>query len=678
MTAKADVTLEVENLREEIRRHDELYYVDAQPVITDYEYDQLVKRLENLEAEHPELVTPDSPTQRVSGRPIEGFERAEHRPPMLSLDNVYSIEELREWDARARKLAAGQRYDYVAELKIDGVSISLVYERGVLARAVTRGDGSIGDIVTTNARTIRSIPLSVHSSRRLKPVPGYFEVRGEVYMPERVFEALNEEREEAGETRLANPRNATAGTMKLLDPRIVAQRKLDIFVWQLLAEDFPEGPAHWDRLDWMKHYGFKVNSNRRRCANIEEVIDFCNAYEARRDDLGYLIDGVVIKVDDLALQVAMGATGKAPRWAIAYKYPARQAITKVLDIVVQVGRTGALTPVVNLEPVFLAGTTVSRATLHNEDEIRRLDVRAGDYVKIEKSGEIIPKVLEVVKERRSGRLPEFAMPTVCPVCGGRVVRPEGEVVARCVASDCAAKIKNGLLHYASRRALRIEGLGEALVDQLVDRGLVKRFSDLYKLQLEEVAGLERMAKKSASNLMEQIELSKQQPLHKLVYGLGIRHVGERTAQILAREFESLHALAEARQEELEQIDEIGPVVAESIAEWFKDTHNRTLIAELEDAGLRVEEEKSRRAEKKVFEGMQFVLTGALERFTRDEAKEAIETRGGRVTSSVSKKTGYVVVGAEAGSKLDKAQALGVKTINEEEFVKLLEEEEAGH
>jgi DNA ligase (NAD+) len=654
---------EIETLREEIRRHEELYYVYDNPEISDVEYDQLLVRLQQLETEHPELVTSDSPTQRVGGRPSEGFDEYVHRRPMLSLDNSYNIEDLRAFDERCQRLADGRAVEYVAELKIDGLSISLHYEDGLLVRGVTRGDGRRGEDVTQNARTIRSIPLKLKTE---DPRTGReIEVRGEAYLPRNVFEKINAEREEAGETRFANPRNAAAGTIRQLDPKIVAARRLDMFAYDLITGERKPFATHWDALDWLDRAGFRVNPNRARCASIDEVIDYCHQMELKRDELGYEIDGVVVKVNSTALQDEFGATTKAPRWAIAYKYPARQATTQVLSIVVQVGRTGALTPVANLAPVLLAGTTVARATLHNADEIERLDVREGDWVLIEKSGEVIPKVIKVVESRRTGAEKRYRMPKKCPVCGGVISRPEGEVVARCVAADCAAQLKARLLHYASRRAMRIEGLGEALVEQLVEKKMVKDVGDLYNLKLEDVAALERMAEKSASNLLEQIKASKSRELQNLVYGLGIRHVGERTAGILARHFRSLERLSAATVEELDAVHEIGLTVAESVRDWFDDAGNVALTERLRAAGVQTElESGATEIHDEAFAGKQFVLTGKLETLTRDEARALIEARGGRVTSTVSKKTDYVVAGEDAGSKLDKAQALGLRVIDE--------------
>ena len=659
---------DIEKLRDEIRRHDELYYVGNAPEISDREYDELMERLQKLEAEKPQLITPDSPTQRVGGRPAEGFPEVVHTRAMLSLDNSYNIDELRAFDERCQRLAEGRSLEYVAELKIDGLSLSLQYESDLLVRGVTRGDGRIGEDVTQNARTIRSVPLRL----KAKQIDSALEVRGEVFIPRDVFERTNAEREEAGEPRFANPRNAAAGAIRQLDSRLVARRKLDMFAYDLLVNSRKPFPSHWEALDWLDQAGFRVNPHRKLCTTIDEVIDFANEKEALRDELGYEIDGLVVKVNSTALQDEFGATSKAPRWAIAYKYPARQASTKVLDIFVSVGRTGAITPVAILEPVFLAGTTVSRATLHNYDEIERLGVKIGDYVMIEKSGEIIPKVLSVVTSKRTGKEQDFKPPENCPMCGGLISRPEGEVVARCVAADCTAQLMGRLIHFASRRAMRIEGMGGVLAEQLVAEKLVRDVGDLYSLTLEQVASLPRMATKSASNLLSQIEASKGRDLSNLIYALGIRHVGERTAGILAHELGSLDKLASATVEELDAIPEIGLTVAESVRDWFDDEGNRALCDRLRAAGVKTEAaRRSGGQTDERFAGKQFVLTGTLASFTRDEAKALIEARGGRVNSSVSKKTDYVVAGEAAGSKLDKAQSLGVAVIDEDSFKEML-------
>jgi len=661
---------DIEKLREEIRRHEELYYVYDSPEISDRDYDELLERLQLLEQANPELITPDSPTQRVGGRPAEGFPEVVHRRPMLSLDNSYNIEELRAFADRCLRLADGRAIEYVAELKIDGVSLSLQYENNVMVRGVTRGDGRIGEEVTQNARTIRSVPLRLKSGARAMAAD--VEVRGEVFIPRDVFEKTNAEREEQGEPKFANPRNAAAGAIRQLDSRIVARRKLDMFAYDLITGGRKPFATHWESLDWLEKAGFRVNAERAMCKSIDEVIEFANKMEARRDDLGYEIDGLVVKVNSIALQEEFGNTQKAPRWAIAYKYPARQASTKVLSIVVQVGRTGALTPGANLEPVLLAGTTVSRATLHNEDEIKRLGLKLGDWVLIEKSGEVIPKILSVIKSKRTGEEKVFRPPKKCPVCGGAISRPAGEVVARCVAADCPAQLKGRLLHFASRRAMRIEGLGDVLVDQLVAGNLVHDAGDLYSLTLEQVVNLPRMAKKSAANLLAQIEASKSRELANLIYALGIRHVGERTAGILAHHCGSLERLSQISVEELDEIPEIGLTVAQSVRDWFDDEGNLALCDRLRVAGVRTQaESRGAKLLDERFAEKQFVLTGKLTSVTRDEARALIEARGGRVTSSVSKNTDYVIAGEEAGSKLDKAESLGVAIVDEEKFKTML-------
>jgi DNA ligase (NAD+) len=666
--AKAgSVAKEIAKLRDEIQRHEELYYVQDSPEISDAEYDALLEKLQALEQQYPEYVTLDSPTQRVGGRPAEGFAEVVHRHPMLSLDNSYNIEELRAFDQRCQRLAEGRAVDYVAEMKIDGLSISLHYEDQILQRGVTRGDGRIGEDVTQNARTIRSVPLKLKAD---SPTPE-IEVRGEVFIPRKVFERINAEREDQGEPRLANPRNAAAGTIRQLDSRQVAQRKLDMFAYDVVTAGRKPFATHWEALNWMDQAGLRVNPERKLCPSIEEVIEFASRIEAQRDDLDYEIDGLVVKVNSTALQEEFGATNKAPRWAIAYKYAARQATTQVLAITVQVGRTGALTPVANLEPVSLAGTTVSRATLHNPDEVKRLGIKIGDWVLIEKGGDVIPKVLKVIESKRTGDEKTFRMPKKCPVCGGEVSRPEGEVVSRCVAADCPAQLIGRLLHFASRRAMRIEGLGESLADQLIATGKVHDAGDLYALTLEDVASLERMAKKSASNLLAQIEASKERDLPNLIYALGLRHVGDRTATTLARHFGSLENLSKATVEELDDVPEIGLTVAQSVRDWFDDEGNRELCRRLERGGVQTKLQKSTGTSDERFAGKIFVLTGTLQSHTRDEAKAEIESRGGRVSGSVSKKTDYVLAGEEAGSKLEKATSLGVTVLDEEAFNKML-------
>lgn len=588
---------------------------------------------------------------------------------MLSLDNTYSVDELKDFDRRVREISGRSKVEYVGELKLDGLSMALTYEDGVLTHSVTRGDGVEGEDVTANVKTIRSVPLGFDAERsELIGDPRRLEVRGEVIMPRKAFEQTNAQREAAGEPRFANPRNAAAGSMRQLDSRIVAQRKLDMFLYYLLVENREPLREHWQNLEALVKMGFKVNPNRRLCKSFEELMAYIQEWESKRDGLEYEIDGIVVKVNDIRLWEELGTTAKSPRWAIAYKYAARQATTRVMDIRAQVGRTGTLTPVADLEPVDVGGVTVSHATLHNMDEITRLGVKIGDAVLIQRAGEVIPQVVKVVKQAPEGR--EFSMPKQCPVCGGDVHRAEGEVAYRCVNSACPARLKESLLYFAGRRAMNIDGLGDALVDQLVDKGLVRDVADLYALTQEKVANLERMGDKSASNLLLEIDNSKKASLARLIFALGIRFVGERTGQLLADHFASLDKLAKASEEELLEVEEVGPRVAESILEFFREPRNLKVIEKLRKARLQFESAKVHKPEGNLA-GKQFVLTGTLPRYSRDEAKKMIEEAGGRVTGSVSKKTDYVVVGADPGSKLDKARSLGVKTIEEGELLKLL-------
>ncbi len=660
----SDFRDEIESLREEINRHNELYYVHNAPEIADVEFDALISRLHELETAHPELITPDSPTQRVGGR-AEGFAPFKHTVPLMSLDNSYDLDELRAFDERCQKLADGRKFDYVAELKIDGLSIALHYRNGILVTGATRGDGATGDDVTPNVKTIRTIPLKLKGK-----ISERVEVRGEAFLARSVFAKINRELTESGERAFANPRNAASGTIRMLDSAVVASRRLDMFPYDLLSGNKKMFATQWENFAWLEKAGFHVNENRALCDDVEEVIEFCNRMQEVRATLDYEIDGVVVKVNQTNLQQEFGATTKAPRWAIAYKYPALQATTRLYDIVVQVGRTGALTPVAHLEPVLLAGTTVSRASLHNEDEIARLGIRLGDFVLIEKSGEIIPQVIQVIESKRTGDEKKYKFPKKCPVCGAEAIRPEGEVVTRCTNSDCPARIKGRLLYFASRKAMDVEGLGDVLVDQLVDKGLVRNVADLYSLKLDQISSLERMAEKSASKVLEQIEASKSRGLQRLLYGLDIRHVGERYAKILANNFRNVENLANASVEQLDDIPEIGLTVAESVYEWFHNKRNLDLIKRLQAAGVKTEVEGGAQKLDARFTGKTFVLTGKLEAFTRDEAAKLIEDRGGRVSSSVSKKTDFVVAGSDAGSKLDKANALGVAVIDETAFKKM--------
>jgi DNA ligase (NAD+) len=660
--AENNIKTEIENLRAEINRHNELYYQNAAPEIADAEFDALLARLKTLEEENPELITPDSPTQRVGGR-AEGFKPFVHRVPLMSLDNSYDLEDLKAFDERVRKLADGREFDYVAELKIDGLSVALHYENGVLAAGATRGDGSVGDDVYSNVKTIRTIPL------RLKgDAPERVEIRGEVFMARSVFAKINDELEMQGEKIYANPRNFASGTLRQLDSSVVSSRKLDIFPYDLLSGASKMFATHWEIFEWLKEKGFHVNPNRALCRNFDELAEFIADMQTKRDSLDYDIDGVVVKVNQTSLQQEFGATTKAPRWAIAYKYPAMQATTRLNEIHVQVGRTGALTPVAYLEPVLLAGTVVARASLHNEDEIKRLNIKLGDYVLIEKSGEIIPQILQVIESRRDGSEREYEFPKNCPVCEFPAVRPEGEVVTRCSNADCPAKVKARIGYFAARKAMDIEGLGDVLIEKLVDLGIVKTVADLYDLKLEQIAELERMAEKSATNLIHQIKASKERGLQRFLYGIDIRHVGERYAKILANHYRNIEKLAEASVEELDAIHEIGLTVAVSVFNFFQNPRNREVIERLKLAGVKLEVDGDSTANfDENFVGKTFVLTGKLEQFSRDDAARLIEERGGRVSSSVSKKTDYVVAGADAGSKLTKAESLGVKVLSEDEF-----------
>jgi DNA ligase (NAD+) len=657
-----DSRREIERLRRELRRHEHLYYVLDKPEISDAEYDALLRKLQELEAQFPDLVTPDSPTQRVGGEPREGFVKAPHSSPMLSLDNALSEAELRAFDRRVREILGKAPYRYVVELKLDGLSMAAYYQEGRFVRAVTRGDGTVGEDVTENARTIRSLPLLVSTT-----IPS-LEARGETVMDRRAFERLNAERDEQGLSRFANPRNAAAGSLRVLEPQITASRRLDYYAYFLLLEGAPAIESHWDSLEEMARMGFKVNPNRKVCNSIEEVLAFCAQWETRRDTLNYEIDGVVVKVDSVAQQRQLGFTAKAPRWAIAYKYPARQAVTTVEDIGVQVGRTGALTPVAHLKPVEVGGVTVSRATLHNEDEIARLGLQIGDEVVIERSGDVIPRVVRV-RAQGSYRKP-FLMPSQCPICGGHVVREEGEAARRCINTNCPARLKESVLHFASRGVMNIDGMGEALVDQLVDRRIVRSVADIYDLTAETLCELERMGKKSAANLIRNIENSKANPLPRVLTALGIRFVGERTAVFLAEAFGGLDKIAAASAEELERAEEVGPKVAESIYQFFRERRNRDLVERLRRAGLQFEY-RSRRPQKGSLTGKTFVLTGTLPSLTREEATQLIEAAGGKVTSSLSKKTDYVVAGEDPGSKLQKARKLGVAIVGEEGLRQLL-------
>ncbi len=661
----------IEELKKEISRYDYEYYVLAQPTIDDYTYDQLMKELEALEAEHPELITVDSPTQRVSGEPQKAFHTVQHPQPMLSLSNTYNKNEFMEFDKRVRSgLDEKEEITYIAELKIDGAAVSLWYKNGVLKRGATRGDGTQGDDITQNIKTIRSIPLRILNNGS---APKEFEVRGEVFMPKRSFERLNKIREENEEALFANPRNAAAGSLKLQDARIVAQRRLDMFCYYLLpiGGELPGTKTHLENLQTLEKLGFHVDSHYQVCRDINAVMEYVREWEEKRTELPYDIDGVVVKVNTLQQQRRLGATAKSPRWAIAFKFKALRAETVILKIVWQVGRTGAVTPVAELEPVRLAGSTVARATLHNPDEIERKDIREGDYVFIEKGGDIIPKVVEVNLEKRKPDSRRTKIPATCPSCGETLQRTEGEAALRCVNSQCPEQLLRKIEHFASRGAMDIEGLGIAVVELLIQNDLLNDFADIYFLKKEKIAALERMGEKSAQNLLEAIETSKQQPLDRLIFGLGIPFVGSGAAKILAKSFRSLDGLAGAEREALEAIEGIGAKTADSIISYFAEKENQNVIERLRSAGLKLEQEETKE-ENNPLNGLTFVITGTLPSLSRTEASAIIERNGGKVSSAVSSKTSYLLAGEKAGSKLQKAEKLGVPIISEEILREMLE------
>ena len=669
------LTQRLEVLRDTIREHQHHYYILSQPTISDAEFDVLFRELQTLEASHPDLVTPDSPTQRVGAEPAEGFESVEHTVPMLSLDNATSAEDLLEFEERLERLLPEQQWRYVIEPKIDGLGVSLLYERGVLVRGATRGDGRIGENITQNLRAIKSIPLRLRGP--LAKVER-LEVRGEVYMPKQAFAKLNQQLEEEGHAPFANPRNAAAGSLRLLDPRLSARRPLDIFLYNLgYAEPAAPFMGHWEAMQGLAEAGCKINPSSVPCDTIQDVIRACEALETQRHELDYDADGVVVKVNDFALQTEFGATAHHPRWAIAFKFAAQQAITQVVDMSISVGRTGALTPTADFEPVHIAGVMVSRASLHNEDEIRRKDIRVNDTVVVERAGDVIPQVVRVIPEKRPADSVPFVMPTHCPVCDTAVYRPEGEAVTRCPNAACAAQLKERLLHYGARRAMDIDGFGEAVVEQLVDRKLVVDFADLYRLDVPTLAGLERLAEKSASNLVAALDRSRKQGLARLLFGLGIRHAGERVAAILAEHYRTIEALAQAPAEELAEINDIGPVIAESVHQFFAQSENLRTIERLRNAGVVLEQAESTGVASNVAQsltGKIFVLTGTLPTLTRNQARDLIVAAGGRVTSSVTRKTDYVVAGEAAGSKFKQAERLSIPILEESDLIALLPSE----
>jgi DNA ligase (NAD+) len=653
------------DLREQIRRHEERYYVQAAPEISDAAFDALMNELKAIETAHPDLLTPDSPTQRVGGRPAEGVATVEHAQPMLSLDNAYNEEELRAFDERVRKgLGTDGPPFYVAELKIDGLSIALTYEDGRLARGATRGDGVRGEDVTHNVRTVRAIPLSLRGG-----AAGRAEIRGEVYLPKKAFERMNREQEAAGQPLYANPRNTAAGTMRNLDPSLVARRGLAAWTYQLVP---PDGTTHSEMLNRLAAWGLPVEPHWKCCEGIDEVVAFCDEWRDKRNDLGFETDGVVIKLDNLALRDRLGYTSKFPRWATAFKFPAQQATTLLRKIEVNIGRTGAATPFAMLEPTFVAGSTISMATLHNPDDVARKDIREGDTVIIEKAGDVIPRVVGPVLEKRPADSKPWVMRTDCPVCGSQLHKPEDEAVWRCDNSSCPAKLRRGVEHFASRGAMNIEGMGESLIAQLADKDLVKSIADIYQLTAGTLEDLERMGKKSAAKVVNEIDKSKGNDVWRLIYGLGIRHVGERGAQVLADHFGSIDAIEAASREELEQVREIGPVLADSVRTWFDEPRNTALVQQLRTAGVKtVGERKVAPAGPQPLAGKAFVITGTLASMSREDAGAKIEQLGGKVTGSVSRKTSYLVVGADAGTKLEKARALGVEALDEAAFLRLI-------
>lgn len=675
----SSVEKEIEALRKEIREHDYRYYVLNEPTISDYEYDQLMTKLTQLERKHPKLVTPESPTQRVGGEPTKEFPTVIHGVPMLSLGNTYTQDELYEFEKRLQNFLPGERFEYVTELKFDGIAVSLIYREGLIVQGATRGDGERGDTITGNLKTIRSIPLKLFTKDGL---PGDIEVRGEVFMTKAGFKKLNRQKEKLGEKTFANPRNATAGTLKQQDPRIVARRPLEFsaYTLRIMGEEGMEGygiGTHFDSLHLLRELGFPVSRHSALCKSMWEVIDFCSLWEEKRDKVPYEIDGVVVKVNSLGQQRALGATAKSPRWAIAYKFKAKQATTLLGKIHLQVGRTGTVTPVAVLEPVFLAGSNISRATLHNEDEIRRKDIREGDTVLIEKGGDVIPKVVQVIEEKRPSDSKPFRVPKKCPVCGNPLTRMEGEAAIRCENIACPAQVHRRIEHFASRGAMDIEGLGVALVHQLVENRFISDYGDLFSLKKSDLVDLERMGEKSAQNLLDAIERSRTQSLDRVIFALGIRYVGSGAATLLADRFGSIDLLRETSLERLERVEGIGPTIAESVIQFFRQKKNLGVIEKLRSAGVRMEEERAIR-KGGIFEGKLFVLTGALSRFTREGATSLIESEGGHVSSSVSRNTDYVLVGENPGSKYRKALDLGVDIIDEDTFVGMVEKAKRKH
>ncbi|WP_432407996.1 NAD-dependent DNA ligase LigA [Wukongibacter sp. M2B1] len=660
-----EIKAKIDILKKEINYHDHSYHVLDKPEISDYEYDMLVNELKDLEEKYPELITPDSPTQRVGGKPLSKFDQITHTVSLLSLSNSYDENDLLDFDKRIKKEILDE-VEYVVEYKIDGLSVALKYENGSFIRGATRGDGTIGEDITKNLRTIKSIPLKLQKDTNI-------EVRGEVYIPKAKFADLNRKQEENGETIFANPRNAAAGSLRQLDPKIAASRPLDIFVFNILVEDRSNISKHSEGLEYLKGLGFKT-SEYKVCRDIKEVIDLCEKWQEKRHDLSYEIDGLVIKVNDLRQRERLGTRAKSPRWAIAFKFPAEEKETVIKDVIAQVGRTGAITPTAILEPVRVAGSVVGRATLHNQDFIDMKDIRIGDNVIIHKAGDVIPEVVRVIEEKRTGKEKKYVLPTQCPECGEKTVRLEGEVALRCINIACPAQLRRGIIHFVSRDAMNIDGLGEALVTMLLEKQLIKDPGDLYYLKdkREELVNLERMGEKSVQNLLDAIEKSKENDLGRLINALGIKHVGSKAATLIADSFGSMDKLIEASEEEFIEIDEIGPKMAKSILAFFNDEENLRVLEKIRTAGVNMESKKKIEVSgDSKFENMTFVLTGTLSNYSRNEAKKIIEDLGGKVTGSVSKKTSYVLAGENPGSKLDKANKLEIKIITEEEFEELI-------
>ncbi|MCM8771201.1 MAG: NAD-dependent DNA ligase LigA [Candidatus Omnitrophica bacterium] len=668
MEEKSQIKKKIEALRTQIRHHDYMYYVLSQPEISDREYDELMRKLKELEEQYPEFVTADSPTQRVGGEVLEGFKTVKHRLGMFSLDNTYNFDELKDWDGRVRKgLGSGAKIEYVTELKIDGVSLNLTYEKGLLIIGATRGDGTTGEDVTNNVKTVRAIPLKLMAGN----APDLIEVRGEVYLDKEELEKINKQRQKEGEALFANPRNAASGSLKLLDPKLVAQRRLKFFAHSLGAFKGKEIKSQWEYLMTIREWGLPVNPHSKLCKNLDEVIDYCKDWQDKREKLAYEIDGIVVKVNSLAQQKELGFTLKSPRWAVAYKYPAHQATTQVLQINVQVGRTGVITPVAELKPVECGGVTIKHATLHNFDEIKRLGLKIGDRVILERAGEVIPKIVKVVESVRTGKEKELQIPRVCPVCGGKITKEKEEEVAyRCINPSCPAQLERGLIHFASRAAMDIEGMGESVVKQLVGKGMVSDFADIYALKKEDLLKLDLFKEKKAENLLSAIEKSKRQSLSRLIYALGIRHVGEKAAFVLAQKFKTLDNLMQAKKEDFDGIYEVGEVMSQSIEDFFKQENTKKLIRKLKEAGVNTEEQEVR-VKKTALTDKSVVFTGELKGFTRSQAEQLVRQMGGMTSSSVSKNTDFVVVGENPGAKYEKAKKLGIKIIDEKEFSRLI-------